>query len=68
MKKAVHRLEHESMMNGFAPPAMASAARHFAETQLTQDGLSCYWLKALTLYATLFYAAGVDDIPENPTF
>lgn len=45
-------------------PPIAESARRFIEEQLTTDGLSCYWLKAITLYSKIWYATSGSQVPN----
>ena len=47
---------------------MATAAREFAERQLTPEALSCYWLKAIAVYSKVYYADSMNDIPRDINF
>ncbi len=49
-------------------PQVARAAQQFAREQLTPEALSCYWLKALTLYSKIYYAGSREDVPEVISF
>lgn len=45
-------------------PPIAESARRFIEEQLTTDGLSCYWVKAITLYSKIWYATSGSQVPN----
>ena len=47
---------------------MANAARVFAETQLTPEALSCYWLKAIAMYSKVYYAKDKNSLPKEISF
>lgn len=53
MREALRHLEEKY---GSVQPPVAVEGRRFALHQLTKDGLSCYWYKALERYATLYFA------------
>ncbi|GAX76445.1 hypothetical protein CEUSTIGMA_g3890.t1 [Chlamydomonas eustigma] len=65
IKARLHKLEAEHHDNR---PDMAQAARDFARSQLTQEALSCYWLKALIVYSKIFYLPSRHAVPTSITF